>query len=146
MCDLPVPFGPSSTTSKLRSTNGISRVRAMSLPRSLNCSGLRLIDCISKVNPFLSCELRACFVVVVDVDAGDLDGLEAPEDPRHDTLVVGVKVFDVADAPDAPTRSLGFCFTVRSSTMTPLTWRFSNSASWTSFFSLRVTVTLSITR
>ncbi len=60
-----------------------------------------------QVDPFLGRERFAGLVVVVDVDAGDLDGLEAAEDPRHDALVVGVEVLDVADAPDTADEELG---------------------------------------
>src|SRR5699024_7947135 len=54
-----------------------------------------------QIDPLLGRDRFASLVVVIDVDAGDLDGLEAAEDPRDDALVVGVEVLDVADAPDA---------------------------------------------
>src|SRR5699024_2879553 len=54
-----------------------------------------------QIDPLIGRERLAGLVVAVDVDAGDLDGLEAAENPRHDALVVGVEVLDVADAPDA---------------------------------------------
>src|SRR5699024_8237863 len=41
-----------------------------------------------QIDPLLGRERFASLAVVIDVDAGDLDGLEAAEDPRDDALVV----------------------------------------------------------
>ena len=54
-----------------------------------------------QVDPLIGGEPSARLKVLLHVELRQLDRLDRAEDPRHEALVLGVEVLDVADAPDA---------------------------------------------
>ena len=60
-----------------------------------------------EVDPLIGGEPAARLEVLLHVELRELDRLDRAEDPRHSTLVFGVEVLDVADAPDTTDQELG---------------------------------------